>query len=254
MFDIHSHYLPGIDDGAKTEETSLAMLEMAAENGTTHIVGTPHCNYEYKYSFERNQGLMKQLQEKLGDRIQLSTGCDFHLSFENLRDVLDHPSRYTINQGTFLLTEFGNYSIPPSIENEMHQLRLKQLVPIITHPERIPALVETRMDLLKKLVEMGCPLQVTAGSLTGRFGKHARELCFRLLDREMVHMVASDAHNTQHRSPRLKNARKVVAEKYGEERAQALFVENPRAAIESQSLPYYPYPTEPLRKKRFWFF
>lgn len=254
MIDIHSHFLPGIDDGAKTEEVSLVMLEMAVEHGTTHIAGTPHCNFEYEYSLERNQELMKGLQEKMGDRIQLMTGCDFHLSYENLEVILEKPSTYTINQGNYLLTEFGNYSIPPNIENNFHQLRLKQLSPIITHPERIPGLVQEKFDLLIQLVGMGCPLQITGGSLTGRFGKIARVACFKLLDWQMVHFVASDAHNIRGRSPRLTNARKIVTEKYGEDLAQALLVENPRAAIESKPMPYYPDPAEPPRKKRFWFF
>lgn len=254
MIDIHSHFLPGLDDGAQTEEASLAMLELAVGDGTTHIVGSPHCNFEYSFSPSRNLELASALQAKLGDRIRLLTGCDFHLSYENLERALEDPSQFAIDQGNYLLTEFGNYSVPPKIENSFHQLRLKQVVPIITHPERIPMLMEDRFDLIRQLVGMGCPVQITAGSLTGRFGKRARAACFKLLDWRMAHFVASDAHDTEHRPPRLSNARAIVSEKYGEEIAQALFIDNPRAAIESQPMPYFPEAAEPPRKRRWWFF
>ena len=254
MIDIHSHFLPGLDDGAPTAEVSLAMLEVAAENGITHIVGTPHCNAAYEYSQEKNQALAKGLQEKVGDRIRLMTGCDFHLSFENLEQLEENPALYTVNQGTYLLTEFSHYSIPPNIEEALHGLRLKGLVPIITHPERIDILMEERFGLIRQLVEMGCAVQITAGSLTGRFGERAKQSCFKLLGCRMVHFVASDAHNVKHRPPRLNNARRIVAQKYGDEVAQALFVDNPCAAIESRPLPYAPKPQDPPRKRLFGIF
>lgn len=254
MYDIHSHVLPGLDDGAKTFDDSVALLEMAAEDGTTHIVGTPHCNYQYEYSLERNLELARQLQQQLGGRITLLTGCDFHLSYENLERVVEEPSRYTLNQGRYLLTEFSTHGIPPGIENQLHQLRLKRLVPVITHPERVPELMRDRFELLVRLAEMGCPIQVTAGSLSGQFGEPAREASQRLLNWKMVRFVASDAHNIRGRTPRLSDARRLVAEEFGEEVAEALFTANPRAAIESQPLPFDPEPAEPPRKRRFWFF
>ena len=231
MIDIHSHFLPGLDDGAPTEEVALAMLERAAKNGTTHIVGTPHCNAEFEYSLEKNLALAEKLQEKVGNRIRLMTGCDFHLSYENLEEVMENAHRYTLNQGNYLLTEFAHFSIPPHIEDSFLQLRTRELVPIITHPERIDILMGERFGLIRQLVEMGCAVQITAGSLTGRFGERAKQSCFKLLGCRMVHFVASDAHNVKRRPPRLNNARRIVAQKYGDEVAQALFVDNPRAAI-----------------------
>ncbi len=254
MIDIHSHILPGLDDGAPTEEVSLAMLEMAAKNGTTHIVGTPHCNGEFEYSQEKNQVLAKGLQEKVGDRIRLMTGCDFHLSYENLEEVMENARLYTLNQGNYLLTEFAYYSIPPHIEDSFLQLRTRELVPIITHPERIPILIEERIDLIRQLVEMGCPVQITAGSLTGRFGAKVKQSCFTLLESQLVHFVASDAHDTDRRPPHLRNARRIIKKHFGADLTQALFVDNPRAAIESKPLPYLPEPAEPIRKKIFGIF
>ncbi|MGH9804420.1 MAG: CpsB/CapC family capsule biosynthesis tyrosine phosphatase, partial [Candidatus Acidiferrales bacterium] len=82
MVDIHSHFLPGLDDGARTLDDAVAMIDMAAADGTTHLVGTPHWNHRYPFSLERNRELREQLQARAGARIRLLTGCDFHLSYE----------------------------------------------------------------------------------------------------------------------------------------------------------------------------
>ena len=253
MIDIHSHFLPGLDDGAKTIEDAVAMIEMAAADGTTHLVATPHCNDRYQFSLERNRALLAELRARAGDRIQLSSGCDFHLSFENLERVAAEKSAYTLNQGSYLLTEFASYGIAPQVLNVFHRMRLYDIVPVITHPERNPLLQESGLKLLRRLVEMGCPMQITAGSLTGRFGRDAQAAAERMLAGRLVHFVASDAHDTQHRPPLLSPARALVEEKHGAEVAQALFVDNPRAALESRPLPYFPEPAPPKRR-RFWFF
>jgi protein-tyrosine phosphatase len=256
VVDIHSHFLPGLDDGAQDIDTSLAMVEMAAADGTTHLVGTPHCNAHYPFSLERNQELLEELRSQVTKPITLLTGCDFHLSYENIQAVQEDKHRFTINQGDYLLTEFSDYSIAPSTPEVFHQLRLAGLFPIITHPERNPLLQHgPGMRLLRKLVEMECPIQVTAASLTGRFGGRAKKFAESLMEQQMVHILASDAHDTKDRPPTLSPVRRAVTQKYGAELAQALLVDNPRAAIESRALPYFPDPAPPpKRKRRFWFF
>ncbi|HXE76434.1 MAG TPA: CpsB/CapC family capsule biosynthesis tyrosine phosphatase [Candidatus Xenobia bacterium] len=253
MIDIHSHFLPGLDDGARTVEEARAMIEMAIGDGITHLVATPHCNDRYPFSLERNLALLEELRPRAPASITLLSGCDFHLSYENVQAALAEPRAFTINQGTYLLTEFDNFSIAPQMVDVFYQLRAAGLVPVITHPERIPILQKTDTRLLRRLAAMGCPIQVTAGSLTGCFGPVAKEMTQRLFREQLVHLVASDAHDTDDRPPRLSEARALVEKEYGAELAEALFVDNPRAAIESQPLPYFPEATEP-KKKRFWFF
>jgi protein-tyrosine phosphatase len=253
MVDIHSHFLPGLDDGAETVDEAVAMIEMAAADGTTHLVGTPHCNDRYEFSLERNRALLAELQARAGGRITLLSGCDFHLSYENVQAALADPHTYAVNQGTYLLTEFDNFSIAPQMVDVFYQLRGAGLVPIVTHPERNPLLQKSGTKLLRKLAEMGCPIQVTAGSFLGRFGPAARAAAEELLRQRLVHLVASDAHDTEKRPPRMSEARAWMEKKHGAELAQALFVDNPRAVVESQALPYFPEPASP-QKKRFWFF
>ncbi|MFQ5817766.1 MAG: tyrosine-protein phosphatase [Terriglobia bacterium] len=253
MVDIHSHILPGVDDGARTLEEAVGMVQIAADDGTTCIVATPHCNDRYPYSLEQNRRLLSELSAAVGTRMGLALGCDFHLSYENLQALLAGNRTYTINQGPYLLVEFTDYAIPPQLADTLHQLRLQGLIPIVTHPERNP-LLQRGLGLLGKLIAMGCPVQVTASSLLGRFGSPARQSVEELLRRQMVHLVASDAHDTEHRPPRLSAACADVARNFGRERADALFRDNPRAVVEGNALPYFPEPVARERKRRFSFF
>lgn len=230
------------------------MVEMAAADGITQVVATPHCNARYAFSLERNRTLLAELAAATAGRLTLSCACEFHLSYENLERVLAEPSTYTISQRNYLLVEFAEYGIGPQIAQKLHQLRVRGLVPIVTHPERSRLLSEGDFRLLRQLIGMGCSVQVTAGSLSGRFGTRAQEVAHRLFKAQMVHLVASDAHDTERRPPRLSEARAAVAQQWGAEVAQAVFVDNPRAVVEGEPLPYSPEPVLAARKKRFLFF
>jgi protein-tyrosine phosphatase len=113
MVDIHCHILPALDDGAKSFDESLKMAEMAIEDGITHVVATPHSNSDYRFDFRVVRERRNELQAKVGDRLQLATGCDFHLSMENLELIRACPANYTINQRRYLLIEFADFAIPP---------------------------------------------------------------------------------------------------------------------------------------------
>lgn len=258
MIDIHCHLLPGLDDGPDSLEESLEMAQMAIEDGITHVVATPHANDRFPFLPELIQRRRDELQQRIGDRLALATGCDFHLSFENLEDVRTNPAKYTINQRNYLLVEFASFSIPPSMDDTLHQLQLLGVQPIITHPER-NGLLCGNPKRLQGWLERGCYTQVTAQSLLGRFGEAARYWAEAWLDQDRVHFIASDAHSPKSRPPRLREAYQAVAARRGEEVAQALFHDNPLAAFEGRPLPYVPEPTDsktspPKRRKRFFFF
>jgi protein-tyrosine phosphatase len=260
MVDIHCHILPGLDDGPDSFEESVQMAEMAIADGITHVVGTPHSNSMYVYDLAANQKLRDELQAKVGDQLQLATGCDFHLSFENLQDVAGNTAKYTINQKNYLLVEFAEFAIPPSMEDTLHQLQLLGLSIIITHPER-NRLIRSHQDRLRGWLHQGCYVQVTAQSLLGGFGQSARKEAEQWLDQEMIHFVASDAHSTTRRPLLLRGAYDAVASRRGQEIAQALFHDNPLAAFEGRPLPYEPEQPEATarssrsgRRKRFIFF
>jgi protein-tyrosine phosphatase len=263
MVDIHCHILPGLDDGSDSVETSLKMAEMAVADGVTHVIGTPHANSEYEFIPELIQARRDEIQSRLSDRLTIATGCDFHLSFENLSKLRTEPKRFTLNQTDYLLVEFADFAIPASLDQTLHQLRLLGLHPIITHPERNP-LIRSQWDRLWGWMRQGCYVQVTGQSITGGFGRRAQEAAELLLDAHAVHFVASDAHNLTTRPLRLKPVYDALAEHEGEDLARALLEENPRAALEGRALPYLPEPNDWKKsqgetesetpKRRFWFF
>jgi protein-tyrosine phosphatase len=256
MVDVHCHILPGLDDGARDIQESLAMAQAAIEEGVTHIVATPHASNEYAFNFARVLQLREQLQRLVGDRLIFASGCDFHVNLENLEALRADSPRFCINQRNYLLVEFSEYSIAPTMNHTLHDLQLMGLRPVITHPER-NAILQAQPARLAAFVQIGCFVQVTASSLTGAFGPKSQEDAMRWISEGLVHFVASDAHNMRWRPMRLLPAYEAVRATFGEEKARALFVENPLAAFDGRELPYVPeiaMEEKQVKKKKFLFF
>jgi protein-tyrosine phosphatase len=256
MVDLHCHILPDIDDGASNMEESLSMAESAIADGITHIVATPHSSNEYSFDFAQVRRLRDELQSKIGNRLKLATGCDFHLSPENLIALRKDPSHFCLNQRDYLLVEFNEISIPPAIDQTLHEIQLSGLRPVITHPER-NRILRAHPERLKKWVRQGCFVQVTGGALTGGFGTTPQTDALEWIRQGLIHFVASDAHNTIRRPLRLQPAHDAVVDRFGEEKARALFLDNPLAAFEGRELPHVPEleeETPQSRRKRFFFF
>ena len=230
MIDIHCHILPEVDDGPKSWETAESMCRTAAQDGIEHMVATPHANDRYFYDREYLSGLLQNLQQRIGDSPKLSLGCDFHLSLENMQTALVTPEEYRIGSSRYLLVEFSNFSIPAQIDDWLGQMVELGTRPIITHPERNPILQQTGERVLQ-WVELGCAVQVTASAITGSWGAKAREMAHWFLKEKAVHFLATDAHDTVRRPPVLSEARKIVAKQFGEEWADTLVEENPRAVV-----------------------
>jgi protein-tyrosine phosphatase len=256
MVDIHCHILFGLDDGARTIEDSLAMAGDAIADGITHVVATPHSSTTYAFDFAKVQAARDELSAKIGDRLTLATGCDFHMDPENLKAIRKNAASFCINQKDYLLVEFNEFSIAPSMDQTLHDLHLRGLRPIITHPER-NGILRTQPDRLRDWVHKGCFAQVTAGSLGGVFGPAAKESAWEWISDGLVHFVSSDAHNITRRPLKLKFAYDAVLEKCGEEKARALFIKNPQAAFEGLPLPYVPeisVERKIPKRKRFFLF
>lgn len=256
MVDLHCHILPGLDDGSRSMDESLQMAETAIADGITHVVATPHASSSWEFDYRRVRQARDELQTHLGDRLILATGCDFHMSPENIAALRQDAPRFCINQKNFLLVEFNEFSIPPPMDQRLHEIQLAGLQPIITHPER-NAILRARPERLITWVQQGSYVQVTAGSLTGAFGPGAQEDAWKWIDQGLVHFVSSDAHNTKSRPLQLRPAYELVAGKLGVEKAEALFIENPLAAFEGRELPDVPEVQRSdgeARKKKFFFF
>jgi protein-tyrosine phosphatase len=256
MVDLHCHILPGLDDGPDKIEESVEMAETAIADGITHVVATPHSSNRFPFDFAQVRRLRDELQARIGDRLKIATGCDFHLNPENLLSLRKQPKQYCINQHDYLLVEFNEVSIPQAMDNTLHEMQLSGLRLIVTHPER-NIILRTHPERLREWVKRGCFAQVTGAALTGSFGATAQKIGVQWISEGMVHFVASDAHNNRNRPLRLQPAYDVVANQFGEAKARALFLENPQAAFEGKELPQVPEVAEtiaPPRRKRFLFF
>ncbi len=230
LVDIHCHILPGIDDGARSLEESIAMARMAAAAGTTDIVATPHANNRYVYDEVVVEEKLAELRAAAGDAIRFHRGCDFHLTPENIRDALAAPAKYSLAGRGYLLVEFSDHSVPETAGEIFRKMLSVGLRPVVTHPERNPLLRE-RLELVELWVDLGCFVQVTAFSVLGRFGKSAKEAADRLLRNSLVHFLASDAHDCERRTPALDTAWKYVSKEFGDSAARGLLKSNPAAAL-----------------------
>lgn len=224
------------------------MVRMAAGTGTTDIVATPHANARYNFEPEQIARKIAELTEATGHLVQIHSGCDFHLDANNIQDALAHPTKYAINHLSYVLVEFSDFVIPPSTGEILARLRDAGMLPIITHPER-NRLLHERADQISSWVDDDCLVQVTAQSFLGRFGKAAKSFADQLMDRALIHFVASDGHDTADRPPVLADAYRYVEKNYGEARAEALFVTNPKATLTGD--PIERFFAEPRRRK--WF-
>jgi protein-tyrosine phosphatase len=212
------------------------MCRIAARDGVTHIVATPHCNHEFAYDRDRCTEMLGELSDSAEGKLTFSLGCDFHFSYDNIQDALAHPRRYTIGESQYLLVEFSDFGIPPEVKQNLLSISSSGMVPIITHPERNRPLLN-KPEMVLEFVEQGCLVQVTANSFTGYWGSRSQKMAEWLLKRQAIHVIASDAHDPARRPPVLSEARKVATELAGAEVADALLVQNPAAIVDGESLP-----------------
>jgi protein-tyrosine phosphatase len=235
MIDLHSHILPGIDDGAKTLDESLEMARIAVADGIHTMACTPHI-YPGMYM---NDGpgialARKVLQAELdraGIPLKLVVGADVHL-VPGLLDGLKAGRVPTLNRSRYFLLEPSHTTPPPGLEDSVFNLIASGYTPIITHPERL-TWVESHYPVFQRLIEQGAWMQVTAGALTGMFGKRAQYWGERFVGEGHTHILATDAHSTGRRLPRLSEGLAVARRLVGDAEAGRMVIERPRAVLQN---------------------
>ncbi len=235
MIDLHSHILPGIDDGAKDIEMSLAMARLAIADGTTHIACTPHF---MPGVYENNLPVITKLIAALeiaflenNINLTLIRGGDIHIA-PDIAEKLSNGTLPTLGTSKYFLFEPPHHVVPPGIKQLCKGIINAGYMPVLTHPERL-TWIENNYQLICALDELGVVVQITAGSITGTFGKRAQYWSERMLDEGRVDIIASDAHNTGSRPPGLSRARDAITKRLSEEAATLMVQVNPECILQN---------------------
>ena len=239
MIDLHFHCLPGLDDGPAEWEEAVALCRLAAEQGTTASVATPHVLRDPWINAEpaARDRLVARLNSILLGEPTILAGCEYFFS-SGAAELMERGAAGPLtglNRGRYLLVEFPSV-VPASAGAAFHELAILGVVPVIAHPERKPGFVR-EPGRLADLVSRGAIVQLTAASLLGEFGATAEEASEEFIRMGIVHAVASDAHSLDARPPRLAAARDLVRRRFGGEIAIPLFEANPAAIAASEPLP-----------------
>lgn len=243
MIDLHHHCLPSIDDGPEDWDHAVEQCRAAFDEGIHTIVATPHVLRDPWLNPDpaRLRELVAELNERIGGAPRILPGCEYYFSHDVLEQLSPSGSIIGLAESRYFLTEFPSSMIPPGLDRIMFEIGLRGRVPIIAHPERNRS-VQADADILLELIRRGARIQITAGSLLGRFGERSASTAFELLDREMVHFVSTDTHDLDRRPPMAAAANDVISGRYGEERMSILTEANPLAVIEDRALVYDPEP------------
>lgn len=256
MIDIHSHILPGIDDGAKTEQDSLDMAIAAVEQGVTKIVASPHHKNgtfdNYKEDILTHVSVLNDLFQTEGVPLEVIAGQEVRIYGEIIEDW-EREDILSVNDSKYLLIEFPSDSVPHYSEQLLYDLQMAGIKPVIVHPERNRELLQNHRRMYE-LVRNGALTQVTAGSVVGKFGKQIEEFTHQLIEANLTHFIASDAHNTTTRGFCIQEALDVVKKQYGVE-TQYMFMENGYLLIDNMNVNRMePTPIRTKRRKLFGLF
>jgi protein-tyrosine phosphatase len=233
VIDLHCHILPGIDDGAADLSVSLDMARAFVADGVTHVACTPHILPGlYQNSGPQIRGAVRELQQVLDEQdiaLQLVVGADNHV-VPDFVAALESGHLVSLADTRYVLVEPPHHVAPPRLSELFFSLLTAGYVPILTHPERL-SWIGAHYDAIRRLSAGGVWMQITAGSLSGAFGRNARYWAERMLDEGHVHVLATDAHDVRQRPPNLGEGRKLAAARVGAREAEHLVVTRPMGVL-----------------------
>ena len=239
MIDIHTHILPGVDDGSGSLEESLQMAELAVSSGVQAVIVTPHCDVpeDVPVSLDTLRGGLQQLRSALSARgipLKLYSGMEIFGTPETA-ERLRSGKLTTLAGSHYPLIEFPFVNYSAQATRILQSVRDLGLLPIVAHPERY-RYVQLEPALLNLWFDMGCLLQVNRGSLMGRFGGECQELAESILDRGFAGFVASDAHGTEHRTPWLQDVYSLLCRRYSPHFAKLLLYDRPVCVLRDREI------------------
>lgn len=231
MIDIHTHIIPGIDDGARDMETSILMAEMAVESGVDTIIATPHCNQRGLFENYMSDSLIRRMdrfRDKIAqENIKLKIGYGMEIfCTREVPELLRRKKLISLNDSRYVLVEFNFRIEYPRLERMLFSIMEIGYVPIIAHPERYTDL-HGRFENIKDWLGEGMGIQVNKGSIFGHFGRDARDFALRLLRNGLVTCIASDAHGIGSRTTDMSMIFEFLSTEFSEKEAHRLLTENP---------------------------
>ena len=238
MIDIHCHILPNVDDGSESLEESIAMAKIAESEGITKIVNTSHCHFDFKYKKGNELKLeLEKFNQALKEEninIEVLLGNELYYT-SDLIERFNELDFFSMNNSKYILMEFSPINFPKNIEDVIYEIKIRGYIPIIAHAERYKQ-VQEDVNIVLDCIKEGALIQVNASSILGKNGENVEDTSKKLLDNNMVHFVATDAHSSNRRRPLIKDSYNYILKNYGKEVSEKLFIENPTAVIENRDI------------------
>ncbi len=238
MIDLHAHILPGIDDGAGDLFDSLEMARIAAANGVTAMVATPHCNIPgmfENYLDEHYIETFRKLESALETEeipLELYAGMEVYVT-PDVPELLREGKILTLNGSRYILVEFQFEEEEGFVHRMLDEIAALGLCPVIAHAERY-RFVQENPQMVYRWRKKGYVVQVNKGSLMGSFGRRVEHTAMRLLRHNLISLIASDAHSPYRRTPNMRDLYEAMLDDYSKKYVDVLFQENPRRICKNQ--------------------
>jgi len=250
MIDIHSHILPGIDDGPKDEQGSINMAIEAVEQGITAVVATPHHKNRTfdndAESIEKNTSIFQNLLNEKGIPLTVFPGQETRIH-GSMVEGLEEGTILPLNHTNYVHVEMPSDSVPRYAQQLLYDMQRAGYIPIIVHPERNRDFLRDP-QLLYTLVQNGALTQVTAASLLGKFGKEMEKFSHQIIEANLTHFIASDAHNNTTRNNVLADALEHINQTFGID-DYYMFIENAECIVSGR--PVHQMEPQPIKRKKF---
>lgn len=236
--DIHNHSMSGVDDGARTLEESLALLEMAYTDGIRGVILTPHAHYRRGSATpEEVRAGVQLLQEKVRARhsdLWLYPGNELYYDSE-MPDKIEYGEVCRLADTNYVLVEFFAAETFLNMRKAFHEILCLGVLPVLAHVERYQCLYKKK-EWIRELLEMGVYFQANAAGVLGENGNAEKKFLKQLLQKGYLHLIATDAHDTKERVPALDACASYVKKRYGERAAEAIFFENPYKLLQNEMI------------------
>lgn len=235
-YDIHCHILPHVDDGSRSTNMSREMLRIARDNGIRHVVLTPHY-MQGKYEMAREEIyahyklFVEKVREEFSD-IEFFFGREIFFG-EDISDLLEENIISTINETDYVLVEFHPSASASYIAESLYKIENAGYSPILAHIERYPDLLKN-IKMIEEIIKRGAYIQVNASSVTGTLGTGVKRAILKLMKKNMVHFIGTDAHSNRTRAPYLKECAEYITKKFGNEYTDRLLIRNPRKMLNNE--------------------